>query len=114
MNRIKNIFLGLIRLILVVAAPRFAFHLASEACSRKALKMAPQSTPLASPQETGHLALDAQRHALRYVHRTTGEFMAEVAGLRTSSIGDDTHPDSAPVYGHASQSEGEGDIQNVS
>jgi hypothetical protein len=46
MNRIKNIFLGLVRLILVVAAPRFAFSPVSEDCSRRAMKIGPHSTPL--------------------------------------------------------------------
>lgn len=45
LNRIKYIFLCLIRLILVVAAPRFAFFLASRHCPQSAMKIGPHSTP---------------------------------------------------------------------
>jgi hypothetical protein len=39
MNRIQYMFLCLVRLILVLAAPRFAFFLASKDCSQRATKI---------------------------------------------------------------------------
>jgi hypothetical protein len=46
MNRIKYMFLCLVRLIPVLAAPRFAFFLASKDCSQRATKIGPYWAPL--------------------------------------------------------------------
>jgi hypothetical protein len=46
MNTIKYIFLCLVRLILVVAAPRFAFFLASKDCLHTMTKIGLCSAPL--------------------------------------------------------------------
>ena len=46
MNRIKYMFLYLVRLILVLAAPRFGFFLASKDCSQRATKIGPYWAPL--------------------------------------------------------------------